>query len=142
MADLIPVVLAHRAGVNAVESARAVLAEAREQAATARDALISAAQSSGDPELVASAEGIGFCEEEIDKLREGEDGEKALSAAVKMAAADMRAVAANGGDAAAAVAVLTSAEADLAERRAGVRDLRKALKAHERNLEQLVRSIG
>lgn len=142
MSDLIPAVIAHRAATMTVDAVRETLAEAREQAAAARDALISAAGASGDPELMATATGIGFCEDEIERLREGDDGEKALSARARTAVADLRAIATAGGDAAAAVAELTTAEADLAERRGEVRDLRKAMREHERHLEQLVSSIG
>lgn len=142
MSDLIDAVISHRAAVTATDNAKEMLAEAKEQLAAARDALIGAAGASHDAELVATAEGIGFCEDEIERLRAGEDGEVALAARARSANADLRNIAQAGGDVTAAATELTSAEADLAERRGEVRDIRKALKEHERRLEQLTSSIG
>lgn len=141
MNDLIRASLAHAAALDAARTAREAAADARSAAEGAHDELVRVALASDDAEVAEAARAVDHCRTRIADLIEGTDGMREKVRLVKEAAAAMR-TAARSGDAQVAEADLAAAEEALAETRAEIRDLRRALAGADRVLLRLAKAVA
>ena len=138
MSDLISAVVAHSAALNTLADARSTLADAREGAEAAMDLLVGTATENSDREIREAAERVVYCRTEIEKVK------AALSEArsvLRTAQSDLR-QAARAGDAKAAEATLADAEETFGDKRAEMKDLRRAKKEAEAKLVELAGAVA
>jgi hypothetical protein len=141
MSDLVTAAVAYEVAQNHLDDTRATMTDARSAQRSALLELVAAASASDDPAISAAGAALTYVETEIATKIEGPDGERERRAAVKEAAAQMRA-AARGGDARAEEAQLVAAEVAHGEIRGEIRDLKKARKEAEAGLLRLTRVMA
>lgn len=141
MSDLLTLFASYESDLDKVATASETLADLRASATDSFAGLVAAATESDDEQIRKVAEGIVYCDDEIEKKTHDEDeGQKALRIKVRNAALALR-EAARRGDARAAEADLAAAEDELAEVTTDIKLLRKARREHVKQLNALLKGI-